>query len=106
MTVRIFVNRPYIIVENGQPKVVARHLEELTQGYRSVSVCFFTVSHFVFVFLFVILMTSSLPLQSETSGSGVFTSVVVVSASVVVCISMDAVLKDQPQFNVKCQKHL
>ena len=26
--------RPYIIVENGQPKVLGRHLEELTQGYR------------------------------------------------------------------------
>jgi len=28
--------RPYIIVENGHPKVLARHLEELTQGFRFV----------------------------------------------------------------------
>ena len=28
--------RPYIIVENGRPKVLARHLEELTQGFRFV----------------------------------------------------------------------
>jgi len=26
--------RPYIIVENGRPKVLARHLEELSQGFR------------------------------------------------------------------------
>jgi len=28
--------RPYIIVENGRPKVLARHLEELTQGFRCI----------------------------------------------------------------------
>jgi len=28
--------RPYIIVENGCPKVLARHLEELNKGFRFV----------------------------------------------------------------------
>lgn len=39
LSVTVFVNRPYIIVENGRPKVAARHLEELTQGYRYVLAC-------------------------------------------------------------------
>lgn len=26
--------RPYIIVENGHPKVKKRHIDELTQGFR------------------------------------------------------------------------
>lgn len=27
--------RPYIIIENGMPKVTTKHIEELTQGVRS-----------------------------------------------------------------------